>query len=100
MKKQLLFCLLFSLSVFLSAQNDFYNIDTVQEIKIYFEEPNWSDILNDLFVAGDKERLMGTVEINGTRIDSVGIRYKGFSSASTTRKKNPFNIKLDFVKEQ
>ena len=31
--------------------------------------------------------------------DSVGVRYKGFSSVSVNRVKNPFNIKLDYIIE-
>ncbi len=82
------------------AQSNFYETNTIQEIKIYFEESNWDEILDDLFVAGDEERLMGSVEINGERFDSVGIRYKGFSSVSVNRTKNPFNIKLNYLKDQ
>lgn len=99
MKKNLFFAFLF-LSFSCFSQNDFYHPDTIQEIKIYFAESNWNEILDDLYVAGDKDRMFCDIEINGTRIDSVGIRYKGFSSVSTNRAKNPFNIKLDYLKPQ
>lgn len=84
----------------IQAQSDFYAPEAIQDIKIYFEQDNWDQILDDLYVAGEKERLLASVEINGTPIDSVGIRYKGFSSVSVDRAKNPFNIKLDYINDQ
>ena len=83
-----------------SAQGEFYNVDEIQEVKIYFQQKNWDHLLDSFYVDGQKERLLGAVELNGTYFDSVGIRYKGFSSVSVDRKKNPFNIKLDYVKNQ
>ncbi len=82
----------------LIAQSNLYNIDLIPQIKIYFEQANWDQILDDLYVEGNQERLLATVSIDGTVLDSVGIRYKGFSSVSTDREKNPFNIKLDYIK--
>ena len=82
----------------LIAQANFYNVDLIPEIRIYFEQPNWDHILDSLYVDGNQERLLASVRIDGVVLDSVGIRYKGFSSVSTDRDKNPFNIKLDYVK--
>ena len=79
------------------AQNDFYEIGVTQEIKIYFDEPNWDYILDSFYVKGDEDRLAGTVIVNGERFEGAGIRYKGFSSVSIHRTKNPFNIKLDYI---
>ncbi len=89
--------LLFSSNISLNAQEEFYDTETIQEIRIYFEQDNWDELLDALYVSGEKERLLANLVINGESIDSVGIRYKGFSSVSTDRKKNPFNIKLDYV---
>jgi len=79
------------------GQSYFYHTDTVQEIRITFYEQNWDELLDAMYVAGDNDRLTCDVEINGELLDSVGIRYKGFSSVSVDRTKNPFNIKLDHV---
>jgi len=87
-----------SLSVI--SQENFYSLDALQEVRISFEEPNWDQILDSFYIEGQKERLLGTVSINGIAFDSVGIRYKGFSSVSVNRVKNPFNIKLDYVRNQ
>ena len=79
------------------SQSTFYNIDTVREIKFNFDQPNWKYLLDSLYVLGDEQRIIGTVTIDGYQYDSVGIRYKGYSSVNITQTKNPFNIKLDYV---
>ncbi|MBE50335.1 MAG: hypothetical protein CMP51_01435 [Flavobacteriales bacterium] len=83
----------------LFSQNNFYNIDSVKEIKMEFYESNWDYILDSLYVLGQKDRVLADVIIDGIRYDSAGVRYKGFSSVSINRIKNPFNIKLDYIKE-
>ena len=79
------------------SQSTFYNIDTVREIKFNFDQPNWKYLLDSLYVLGDEQRIIGTVTIDGFQYDSVGIRYKGYSSVNITQTKNPFNIKLDYI---
>ena len=97
MKKYILILLVvFSLPVNLLSQN-FYDVDYVREIKLYFNQPNWDHLLDSLYLDGLEERLLASVEIDGTMYDSVGVRYKGFSSVSINTIKNPFNIKLDYV---
>ncbi|MEO0073867.1 MAG: CotH kinase family protein, partial [candidate division WOR-3 bacterium] len=73
----------------------FYDIEQVNEIRLYFSEPNWDEILDSLYAAGQGGRLIGTAVINGVRFESVGVRYKGASSYNPSRRKNPFNIRLD-----
>lgn len=73
----------------------FYDVEQVNEIRLYFSEPNWDEILDSLYAAGQGGRLIGTAVINGVRFDSVGVRYKGASSYNPSRRKNPFNIRLD-----
>lgn len=76
---------------------DFYDISTINTIEITFEEFNWDYLLDNLVSEGNEARLMGTVAINGTSYDSVGVRYKGNSSYSANQVKNPLNIKLDYI---
>lgn len=78
---------------------DFYDIDNINTIEITFVESNWDQILDQLYAAGDEERLVGTAVINGEQFDSVGVRYKGNSSYNPNQIKNPLNIKLDHVIE-
>ncbi|PKN71925.1 MAG: hypothetical protein CVU50_09425 [Candidatus Cloacimonetes bacterium HGW-Cloacimonetes-3] len=80
----------------LAAQN-FYEPTQVNTIHLYFSEANWDQLLDNLASAGQEERLTGSAIINGVPYDSVGVRYKGNSSYSANRNKNPFNIKLDYV---
>ena len=79
------------------SQSTFYNIDTLREIKFNFDQHNWKYLLDSLYVLGDEQRIIGTVTIDGYQYDSVGIRYKGYSSVNITQTKNPFNIKLDYI---
>lgn len=78
------------------AQADLYDLGSVREIRLYFADSNWNDRLDSLYLEGD-DRLTGDLVIDGTMIPDVGVRYKGFSSYSSSREKNPFNIKLDHV---
>ena len=83
------------------AQTDFYDPGTIEDIRLYFAQSNWDEILDSLYIEGENARLGADVVINNTRYYDVGVRYKGFSSFSTERAKNPFNIELDYVyKEQ
>ncbi|MDP6456674.1 MAG: CotH kinase family protein [Candidatus Marinimicrobia bacterium] len=75
----------------------FYDINTINTIEITFVESNWDQILDQLYAAGDEERLVGTALINGVQFNSVGVRYKGNSSYRPNQIKNPLNIKLDHI---
>lgn len=93
--------LLISLLILATSINgqDFYDIETVNTIELFFVEANWDQILDNLYAAGNDERLVGTAVINGVQFDSVGVRYKGNSTYSANNIKNPFNIKLDHIIE-
>lgn len=91
--------LLFFSSMMLFAQEGFYNTNMIRDIRISFAQNNWDEILDSLYVAGNKERIQATLFIDGIQYDSVGVRYKGYSSASVDRVKNPFNIKLNYLIE-
>jgi len=80
-----------------TSSQSLYSDSSIVEIRIYFTESNWDAILDSLYVDGLEERLMASLSIDGIPYDSVGIRYKGYSSVSVNRVKNPFNIKLDYV---
>jgi hypothetical protein len=85
----------------MTKAQDFYDLNSVHEIRLYFSQSNWDHILDSLFEAGQDQRLMGNIIIDGLSYDSVGVRYKGYSSVDTAQVKNPFNIDLDcFVPDQ
>lgn len=99
-------CLLLITTTWGIAQKvDLFSVDSILEVKLYFEQTNWDQQLDDLKQAGEDKRLMGNVIINGRKFEDVGVRYKGNSSYFNVRNaghsKLPFNIKLDYKgKEQ
>lgn len=78
---------------------DFYGKD-IQEIRIGLPYPNWDKKLDSLKSVNPEARLAGFATINGTKFDSVGVRYKGnssyFRSRKETYRKLPINVKLDY----
>jgi spore coat protein CotH len=99
LKNLLLLFFILSSHLNLLSQNSFYTVDSLREIRIYFYDVDWDDQLDDLYILGDNDRILADLVIDGLYYDSVGIRYKGFSSVSINRIKNPFNIKLDYIIE-
>ncbi len=97
MKKYLSLCMAILINIGLANSQNFYDINTINTIEITFEESNWDYLLDQLVAAGEEERLIGTVLLNGQFFDSVGVRYKGNSSYSANQVKNPLNIKLDHI---
>jgi len=85
--------LLFAVSA--RSQDTFYDTDSVQTIQIYFASSNW-DALLDANVATETYLVADQVFINGVVYFGVGVKYKGNSSYSPTRTKNPLHLKLDF----
>ena len=82
-----------------SCQSNFYDIDSIRDIRIYFYNSNWDELLDSLYIVDNNDRILADLIIDGNDYDSVGVRYKGFSSVSVNRIKNPFNIKIDYVIE-
>ena len=96
-KRCLIFILGFLLQISSFSQSNFYDLDSIREIRLNFNDTNWDNLLDSFYVVGDKDRILADLTIDGTTYDSVGVRYKGFSSVSVNRVKNPFNIKLDYI---
>jgi hypothetical protein len=82
------------------AQPGLYDETSVREIRLRFTEPHWRAALDSLYLIGDNGRLLGDLWIDGVYYPEVGVRFKGYSSYSPGRAKNPFNIKLDEVRNQ
>ncbi|MDX1943481.1 MAG: CotH kinase family protein [Saprospiraceae bacterium] len=95
------YTLLFLLTIFLqyAVAQSIYDVNSITEVKIYFQEKNWDAILDSLKTAGNDDRLTGDVTINGKKYAKAGIRYKGNSSYKNPRGeghiKLPFNIKIN-----
>jgi spore coat protein CotH len=100
MRYSILILIHFFYSLNLGAQS-FYDPLQIQEIQINFPFSNWDQKLDSLHLADSDARLLASyVIINGQRFDSIGVRYKGNSTYNANRNKNPFNIKLDFIKSK
>lgn len=101
--KKILFVLLFlsPLSISTVFGQDLYDSTRIQEIRIYFSNPNWRSVLNaNAALATEPYALAQRVVINGVSFDSVGAKFKGNSSFRAMNKKNPWHIELDYVKNQ
>jgi hypothetical protein len=100
--KKVLLVLLIQLLVLMNlySQEDFYTIDSIQEIRIVFQGKNWKHVMDSVFQTTNGEgRCLCDVIINGQRISNAGIRYKGFSSVDLKGTKNPFNIDLAYTRK-
>ncbi|MFM8432440.1 MAG: CotH kinase family protein [Bacteroidota bacterium] len=75
-------------------------MDSVQDISIYFPFSNWDYQLDTAIAGSEGYILADSVVINGRTFLDVGIKYKGNSSYSANRNKNPFHIKLDYTYDQ
>ena len=98
MKRTVFFlnCFLFaSLRIF--SQSNFYSADTIQKIEITFAQSGWDHELDTAKAGADGYVLAALVKVNGVSFDSVGVKYKGYSSFDSTRAKNPLHVKLDLV---
>ncbi len=94
----LLILALFTLKAF--AQQTFYNTNAIQKIEIFFNQPNWSDLLDTLKATNDGYLTADSVKINGTLFPTVSVKFKGNSSYDPTFNKNPFTIKLSKIISQ
>jgi hypothetical protein len=90
--------LIISLFFGIGVAQNFYDADEINTIEIFFEQSNWDSILHEYKYDAEGERLLCSVSINGEEFDSVGIRYKGFSSFDPDYDKKPLNIRLDYIK--
>ena len=83
-----------------SLTQDLYDINAIREIHLDFHDDNWDYILDTMKLNHNDDRILADIIVDGVTYDSVGVRYKGNSSYSPDRIKNPFNIKVDYVKDQ
>jgi spore coat protein CotH len=95
--KLLLSFLLFTATA--KAQS-FYDKTAIQEIRIYFAQPDWETQLNTQQQTSQQYIAAESVVINGTAFGNVGVKYKGNSSFIPFHPKNPFHIELDAFQNQ
>jgi len=82
---------------FLFAQNSgdaVFSGIKVHTIKIQFDQTNYWDSLTTYYDQGNEQYIVAKITIDGTNIDSCGVRLKGNSSYSHPNNKKP--MKIDF----
>jgi hypothetical protein len=92
MKLRIVLPLLFIAAVACRAQ-DLYDDTRVLEFRLTFSQPNWKTLLTQNVTS--ETDIPATLSVNGTVLDSVGVRYKGNSSYNVSGNKKPFNITTD-----
>lgn len=100
-KQYLLLMILLSICLLpVASAQDFYDVNQIQKIEIYFSASNWDQQLDTSKSGADGYIMADSVFLNGQRIDSVGVKYKGNSSYNATYSKNPLHISLNEFKNQ
>jgi len=82
------------------ATDPFYNLNIVQKIELFFARQDWDFALDSCKTGPGGYFKADSIIINGTKLENVGVKYKGNSSYDSTRVKNPFNIALDQYQSQ
>ncbi len=85
------------------AGNRIFDTSYVHEIRFEFEQSDyWNTMILNYESSWDGQPvpyIMGDVIIDGERVDSVGVRFKGFTSYTYDSDKKPFKIDFnEFVK--
>lgn len=111
MKKTILSALIAFMSLGLYAQQLYnpqelydapggvFDIDSIRELKLEFEDNNYHNILVNSFFNDPSLRIPATLTFGGISYDSVGVRYKGNSTFCLPNdegnQKVPFNIRMN-----
>jgi spore coat protein CotH len=77
----------------------FYDMSTIQTIRITFAQSNWEQLLDAAYATTGDYIMAQSVTINGVTFDSVEVKYKGNMTYSANQVKNPFHIELDTYKD-
>lgn len=98
-----LFLLLYLSLLSLGAQaqgvgDNIFGGTKVHTIRLTFQQPNYWDTLSYYYNRGDEQYILARAEVNGTLMDSVGVRFKGNSSFTYPGVKKSFKIAFDEYK--
>ena len=97
MKQQIIIPIIGSLLMLFSsslpAQDSFFDLGKIPEIKITFEKENWRYVLDSLRYNGEG-LLEGTLEADGEKIEKAGIRYRSGVGFTPSNKRNGLYIQL------
>ncbi len=82
------------------GQTSFYDITAIQKIEIHFNQTNWDYQLDTAKNGSEGYVQAEWIKLNGTQINTVGVKYKGNSSYDSVYPKNPIHIELDTYIDQ
>jgi spore coat protein CotH len=95
----MLWFLFYNSNIAQAQASPFYKIDAIQEIRVYFTYVNWSYRLDTAASSVyESFTVARQIKINGVTFDSIGAKYKGNSTFSSNRTKNPWHFELDHIK--
>ncbi|MBK6563683.1 MAG: CotH kinase family protein [Saprospiraceae bacterium] len=81
-----------------NASIELYDATTVEEIRLYFPQTNYWNLLTQNYNA--KIDLPASLTYKGETLDSVGVRFKGQTSYfMNNSQKKSFNLSIDAFKE-
>lgn len=79
------------------AMDDFYKLDELKSLYLYFDSEDWFVKLEQARENGEK--VSADLLYDGTRYEDVGVHFKGFTSYYDADKRKSFAIKLDETHE-
>ncbi len=91
-----LFFLILSAQLVAQSAGDFYDVASIHDLKITFSQKNWANSLDSNRLNGD-DMLVGTVTIDGSTYENVGISYVKSPSYQTSSLHNPWLIRLNLI---
>jgi hypothetical protein len=95
----MLWFLFYNSNIAQAQASPFYKMDAIQEIRVYFTYVNWSYRLDTAASSVyESFTVARQIKINGVTFDSIGAKYKGNSTFSSNRTKNPWHFELDHIK--
>lgn len=80
------------------ANSNFFDNSKIIDINITLLQTNWAAQLDSLKASTSDDMLLGSIKIDGIQYDSVGIRYRGGNSFKFGSKRNPWQIKLNYIR--
>ncbi len=90
------FLLLLSMKIAAQTTGDFYDVAAIHDVKITFSQTNWLNLLDSNRLNGD-EMLVGTLTIDGSTYQNVGISYVKSPSYQTASLHNPWLLRLNLI---
>lgn len=80
-----------------APQRNLFDNKTIGEIRLTLPAKNWGDALDSMRLYGDG-MMLAQCAVDGSKYDSIGVRYRGNNSYQMGIRRNPFHLKLNFAR--